>query len=106
MFLPDVNVLVDAHRVDAERHDENARWLTERATGTQPFAISELVISGFLRLVDWFDPGHATTASSPTYAGNTRSWVGSSRLLTTLLWRSTSAAPGTATTPTSRDSKA
>jgi toxin-antitoxin system PIN domain toxin len=51
MFLPDVNVLVYAHRVDAERHEENARWLTERATGTQPFAISELVISGFLRVV-------------------------------------------------------
>ena len=51
MLLPDVNVLVYAHRVDSDRHDDNARWLTATATGTQPFALSELVLSGFLRVV-------------------------------------------------------
>lgn len=51
MMLPDVNVLVYAHRVDTDRHVENARWLSATATGTQPFALSELVLSGFLRVV-------------------------------------------------------
>jgi uncharacterized protein len=51
MFMPDVNVLVYAHRGDVGDHDRNARWLTRVATGTEPFALSELVVSGFVRVV-------------------------------------------------------
>lgn len=49
--MPDVNVLVYAHREDSEHHDRHARWLVERATSDSPFALSELVISGFVRVV-------------------------------------------------------
>lgn len=51
MLMPDVNVLVYAHREDTDHHEHNARWVTRVATGEQPFAISELVLSGFLRVV-------------------------------------------------------
>lgn len=51
MLMPDVNVLVYAHREDTDHHLHNAQWITRVATGEQPFALSELVISGFLRIV-------------------------------------------------------
>jgi uncharacterized protein len=51
MLMPDVNVLVYAHRSDSDHHERNARWLTTAATGDQPFGLSELVVSGFLRVV-------------------------------------------------------
>ena len=51
MLLPDVNVLIYAHfeYVVAE-HSEYARWLTQLATGPEPFALSVLVLSGFVRI--------------------------------------------------------
>lgn len=49
--MPDVNVLVYAHREDLDAHEHDAAWLTELATGPQPFALSELVVSGFVRVV-------------------------------------------------------
>lgn len=49
--MPDVNVLVYAHRVDLDAHALNAKWLTKVATGLEPFALSELVLSGFVRVV-------------------------------------------------------
>jgi hypothetical protein len=51
MRLPDVNVLVHAHRLDAPEHGAYARWLETLVTGHEPFAMSELVMSGFHRLV-------------------------------------------------------
>ena len=51
MLLPDVNVLVYAHRKDAEAHASYAAWLKRLAEGPEPFALSELVLVGFLRLV-------------------------------------------------------
>ena len=51
MLLPDVNVLIYAHFEDAvPNHIEYARWLTELATGTEDFALSVLVLSGFVRI--------------------------------------------------------
>ena len=52
MLLPDVNVLVYAHREDG--HPEHARfasWVTALATGPEPFALSLLVLVGLLRIV-------------------------------------------------------
>jgi uncharacterized protein len=49
--MPDVSVLVYAHRADTGHHQRNARWLTRLATNDEPFALSELVLSGFLRVV-------------------------------------------------------
>jgi len=51
MQLCDVNVLVYAHRGDAADHARYRAWL-ERAVATEPaFGISELVLSGFVRVV-------------------------------------------------------
>ena len=51
MQLPDVNVLVYAHREDAPEHELYAAWLKDLVQGQEPFALSELVLSGFLRIV-------------------------------------------------------
>jgi len=51
MVLVDVNVLVYAHRRDAPGHREHLAWLRQVATGDEPFGLSELVLSGFLRVV-------------------------------------------------------
>lgn len=51
MQMPDVNVLVYAHRAETAQHARYAGWLTSLATGLEPFAISELVLHGFLRVV-------------------------------------------------------
>ncbi len=52
MRMPDVNVLVYAHREDAHpEHPAYARWLTALATGSEPFALSSPVVSGLVRIV-------------------------------------------------------
>ncbi len=51
MLLPDVNVLIYAHFVDSTpEHPEYAAWLTRLATGPEPFALSVLVLAGFVRI--------------------------------------------------------
>jgi toxin-antitoxin system PIN domain toxin len=49
--LPDVNVLVYAHREDAPHHAGCSRWLGDLANGNAAFGLSDLVLSGFLRVV-------------------------------------------------------
>lgn len=59
MQLPDVNVLIYAHREDAPEHQRYATWLTELTTSAAPFALSETVLASFLRIVTnsrIFDP--------------------------------------------------
>ena len=60
MLLPDVNVLVYAHVEDSiPEHPEYANWITRMATGPEPFALSVLALSGFIRIVTnprVFDP--------------------------------------------------
>ena len=59
MQLPDVNVLIYAHREDAPEHDRYAAWLTALTAADEPFALSETVLAGFLRIVTnvrIFDP--------------------------------------------------
>jgi len=51
MLLPDVNVLVYAHRAEAHEHDRYVAWLRALATGSEPFALSELGCSAFVRIV-------------------------------------------------------
>lgn len=51
MLAPDVNVLVYAHRVESPDHGRYADWLTRLATGSEPFGLSDLVCSGFVRIV-------------------------------------------------------
>ena len=59
MQMPDVNILVYAHREESPVHDRYAAWLKALAIGPEPFALSELVAHGFLRIVtnpSIFDP--------------------------------------------------
>lgn len=51
MKLPDVNVLVYAHRADARDHARYRTWLEELVNADAPYAVSDLVLSGFLRIV-------------------------------------------------------
>lgn len=52
MLLPDVNVLVYAHRRDSiQNHEEYANWIYRLATGPEPFALSVLALSGLVRVV-------------------------------------------------------
>ena len=51
MLLPDVNVLVYAYRTEDPRHPEYLAWLENLIGGTQAYGMSDLVLSGFLRVV-------------------------------------------------------
>lgn len=51
MLMPDVNVLVYAHRADDPVHEAYADWLRRLVDGPEPFALSVLVAAGFLRIV-------------------------------------------------------
>ena len=51
MILPDVNVLVYAYREEAEGHGDHRRWLESAINADSAFGLSDLVISGFLRVV-------------------------------------------------------
>ncbi|MDX1415971.1 MAG: type II toxin-antitoxin system VapC family toxin [Candidatus Promineifilaceae bacterium] len=51
MILPDVNVLVYAHRADAPRHADYLRWLIQLIQGDSAYGMSDIVLSGFIRVV-------------------------------------------------------
>jgi uncharacterized protein len=51
MILTDVNVLVYAHRADAPGHPAYREWLEALINGDSAYGFSELVLSGFLRVV-------------------------------------------------------
>jgi toxin-antitoxin system PIN domain toxin len=64
MLMPDVNVLVYAHRQETHGHERYASWLTALAGGSEPFALSELVLHGFIRVATnprIFDPPSTLT---------------------------------------------
>lgn len=50
MVLPDVNVLVYAHREDAPYHDACLEWLQGVVNADEAFGLSEFVLSGFVRV--------------------------------------------------------
>ena len=59
MVLVDVNILLHAFRQDAPRHRELCPWLQELIDSESSFGLSDLVLSGFLRIVThprMFDP--------------------------------------------------
>jgi hypothetical protein len=51
MLLPDVNVLVYAHRRDAPEHARYRTWLEGLVNGPQAFGLSDQVLSGCLRVL-------------------------------------------------------
>jgi toxin-antitoxin system PIN domain toxin len=66
MLLPDVNVLIYAHRVESPEHERYAAWLIRLASEPEPFALSELGASSFVRIVTnpriWRTPTETTDA--------------------------------------------
>ena len=59
MQLPDVNVLIYAHRADAPEHERYAAWLRTLVEADEPFALAESVLASLLRIVTngrIFDP--------------------------------------------------
>jgi toxin-antitoxin system PIN domain toxin len=51
LLLCDVNVLVYAHREDSTGHRRYREWLEALVNGEQAYAMSGLVLSGFMRVV-------------------------------------------------------
>ncbi len=51
MRLVDVNVLVYAFRVDTPGHSQYFAWLERLVNSNEAYAVSDLVLSGFLRVV-------------------------------------------------------
>lgn len=51
MRCVDVSVLVHAHRVEAPEHERYLGWLDAVRVGPEPVGLSDLVLSGFLRVV-------------------------------------------------------
>lgn len=51
MILADVNVLVYAFRPDAPGHAGYREWLESTVASDDPFGVSELVLSSFIRIV-------------------------------------------------------
>lgn len=51
MLMPDVNVLVYAHRADEAVHDFYREWLEAALSAEAPLGLSVLVAGGFLRVV-------------------------------------------------------
>jgi uncharacterized protein len=59
VILIDVNVLVYGFRADAPEHPQYVRWWKQQAGSQQAFGLTDLVLSGFLRIVTHpriFDP--------------------------------------------------
>jgi len=51
VVVPDVNVLVHAHRRDSPEHAPNRHWLERHASGDDPIGVPDFVLSGFIRVV-------------------------------------------------------
>lgn len=51
MILPDVNVLVYAYRKDMDDHPRFRDWIHRVVNAGQPYGMSEMVLSGFVRVV-------------------------------------------------------
>jgi hypothetical protein len=51
MLAPDVNVLVYAHREELPEHETCRGWLEATVAGDAGFAVFDLVLSGFMRVV-------------------------------------------------------
>lgn len=66
MQFPDVNVLVYAHRTEYPEHEGYRRWLLDTMGGTEAYAVSNSVLSGFIRVVT--NPRIFRTPTSPAEA--------------------------------------
>jgi uncharacterized protein len=74
VILTDVNVLVYAFRTDSVDHDAYRDWLASVVDASEPFAVSDLVLSGFLRVVT-----HPRGFARPSRADLAREFVSAIR---------------------------
>ncbi len=51
MILPDVTVLVLAHRADQHDHRRMLGWLESEVNSGRPFVLADVVVSGVLRII-------------------------------------------------------
>ena len=51
MILPDVNVLVYAFKSGVKEHSDYRSWMVDALQGPHPLGLSELVLSGVMRVV-------------------------------------------------------
>lgn len=51
MNLIDVNVLIYSHRADSQEHARYADWLRSCVNADGPFALADVVLTSFLRIV-------------------------------------------------------
>jgi uncharacterized protein len=65
LILPDVNVLVQAYRSDAPEHALCRNWLQEAANGPELLGLSDLVLSGVVRVMT-----HPRVFVTPTPVGD------------------------------------
>ena len=51
MMLVDTNVMVYAHRRDAERHPQYRDWVRAMINGPEPYAVADFAVLGMVRVV-------------------------------------------------------
>jgi toxin-antitoxin system PIN domain toxin len=51
MMLVDTNVMIYAHRLDADRHAEYRAWMDALIAGPEPYAVSDFALNGVIRIV-------------------------------------------------------
>ncbi|MEI6323708.1 MAG: type II toxin-antitoxin system VapC family toxin [bacterium] len=76
MRLLDVNILVQAHRLESERHQEIKEWLESSLDEPEGVAVSDLVLSGTLRVIT-----HPKVFKQPTPLPIALDFIGSFRSL-------------------------
>lgn len=70
MQLVDVNILVYSHREDAPDHERFREWLEQLVNSDEAYGLSDLVLSGFLRVVT-----HPAIFTPPSPMANALSFV-------------------------------
>lgn len=51
MMLVDTNVMIYAHRLEADRHPEYRAWMDALVAGPEPYAVSDFAVNGMIRIV-------------------------------------------------------
>ena len=75
MLVPDVNVLVYAHRADASDHKRHLTWLEGLINDDAAYGVVDLVLSGFIRIVT-----HPRVFSPPSALDDALAFVDALRL--------------------------
>ncbi len=50
-MLVDTNVMIYAHRLEADRHPEYRAWMDALIAGPEPYAVSDFAVNGMIRIV-------------------------------------------------------